>query len=161
MPTTTPATSRPKIEEEDRPDGDTDQHLHAHPVGHAQVARIARHGEPSLGVLGRGRAAESRAHPRQSADQRAQGALAERLLEFEFLEVLGLDRAKLRETGLDRVDRRVGRKTDEEQKDAAGDENANDDSEHLSDLDGDDASDRDEPDEHQEAAERQDDHAGG
>jgi hypothetical protein len=84
------------------PVGDADEHLDAHPVGQLQVARVAGHGQPLLGVIGRGGAAEPAAHPRKPGHERAQGALGERLLELEFLEVLGLDRAELGQPGLDR-----------------------------------------------------------
>ena len=56
----------------------------------------------------------------QPAHERAEGAVEERLLELELLEVLGLHGAELGQAGLDRVNRRVAGEPDDDQQDGAG-----------------------------------------
>ena len=118
-------------QEHEQSQGDAHEHLDAHPVGQFQVAGVAGHGQTLLRDACRRRTGESVAHPRQPRDEGSEGAFRERLLELEFLEVSGLERAQLSESCLDRIDGRTGRQPEEDQQDAAADASGNDEGEHL------------------------------
>ena len=103
----------------DRADDRADR-LDAEPVGDPQVARVAGQREALLGGVAERRAGHPRHAAGEAGRQRAQGALDERLLELELLEVLGLHRAELGQPGLDRIDRRAAGQAEDDEQDGGG-----------------------------------------
>src|SRR6266550_8285608 len=92
-------------EEEDQAADDRPDSLDAEPVGDPEVAGISGESEPLLSLLLERAAGDPRNPTRHGGREGAKGSLDERLLKLELLEILGLHRSELRESGLDRIDR--------------------------------------------------------
>ena len=93
-------------QEDDHAGDEGDQHLHAHPVGQAQVARVAGHGQSLLGDV-RSRKRSTGATP--TRDSRAISGRRVRsangCCSSSSSRLLGLEAAQLGQSSLDRVDR--------------------------------------------------------